>query len=82
MRTFLLIFAGAAGMYILLKAISKIPDKGGDISRYAKELMLSVQFRNLTRTNEFREMLKMPEMRKLLEALAEDQLKAFSQSIT
>jgi hypothetical protein len=42
---------------------------------------LSVQFYNLTRTNEFRELAKMPEFTTLLETLTEDTLASISQSM-
>jgi hypothetical protein len=82
MKIALYIIIGAAGMYLILKALSKLPDKSSDISKYAKQVMQTQQFTNLTRTNEFRELLKIPETRNLLLSLAEDQLKTFSQSIT
>jgi hypothetical protein len=82
MKIALYIILGAAGMYLILKALSKLPDKSSEVSKYATQVMGTVQFRNLAFTNEFRELIKTDEARHLLGALADEQLKTFATSIT
>jgi predicted membrane channel-forming protein YqfA (hemolysin III family) len=81
LRITLYILLGMALMYIILKLLSKMPDKSDQTTAAAKTLLLSVQFYNLTRTNEFRELAKMPEFTTLLETLTEDTLASVSQSM-
>ena len=81
LRITLYILLGMALMYIISKLLSKMPDKSDQTTAAAKTLLLSVQFYNLTRTNEFRELAKMPEFTTLLETLTEDTLASISQSM-
>jgi hypothetical protein len=68
-------------MYVVLKIMSRLPDKSSETAAAAKTLILSSQFYNLTKTNEFRELAKMPEFTILLSTLAEDQLSTISQQL-
>lgn len=72
---------GMAIMFILLKILSKGIDKSSVVWEDSKKILLSVQFYNLTKTNEFRELLKMPETTDLLKNLASEQLTTISQSL-
>jgi hypothetical protein len=76
------ILAGMALMFIILKALSGGVDKTSDTWKYSKAILMSQQFTNLSRTNEFREIVKMPEFIKMLESVASDQLVTISKSLT
>lgn len=77
----LYILIGMALMYAILKVLSALPDKSSDTAAAAKTLIMSSQFYNLTKTNEFRELAKMPEFTTLLSTLAEDELSSISQQM-
>jgi hypothetical protein len=81
LRITLYVLIGMALMYVILKVLSKLPDKSSETAAAAKTLILSTQFYNLTKTNEFRELAKMPEFSVLLSTLAEDQLSSISQQL-
>ena len=78
----LFILLGMALMFLILKALSGKIDKSSDTWKYSKAILISQQFANVTRTNEFREIVKMPEFIKLLESVASDQLVTISKSLT
>jgi len=75
------ILLGMAVMYIILKLLSDRTDLTSNTWKYSKAILVSQQFANLTRTNEFREIVKMPEFVKLLESVASDQLTTISTSL-
>jgi hypothetical protein len=77
----LYVLIGMTLMYVVLKIMSRLPDKSSETAAAAKTLILSSQFYNLTKTNEFRELAKMPEFTILLSTLAEDQLSTISQQL-
>jgi len=82
MRTFLLILAGAAIMYIILKVMSS----GGTVEsnrtwEAVKELIKLQQTNNLIKTNEFRELVKTREFQKVIGSLAKDQLSSLSKTL-
>jgi hypothetical protein len=81
LRITLYILIGMALMYVILKVLSVLPDKSSGTAAAAKTLIMSTQFYNLTKTNEFRELAKMPEFITLLSTLAEDQLTSISQQL-
>ena len=78
----LYVLGGMALMYVILKALSGGVDKTSDTWKYSKAILMSQQFTNLSRTNEFREIVKMPEFIKLLESVATEQLSTISQQLT
>jgi len=80
-KNILFVLLGMVLMYIILKLLSKMPDKSSETSAALTKIALSVQFYNLTKTNEFREIVKMPEFKQFAETLAEDQLRTLSQSL-
>jgi hypothetical protein len=80
MRTFLLILAGAAIMYFILRILSGKPESS-DSWPTIKALLKTQEFNNLIKTNEFREIAKTNEFRNVIANLAEDQVKTMSQTL-
>jgi hypothetical protein len=72
---------GAVVMFVILKLLSKADTSTSKTWQYSKQILASQQFTNLSKTNEFRELIKMPATTKLLESVAADQLKTISQSL-
>jgi hypothetical protein len=72
---------GAVLMFIILKTLSKANPNNSRTWQYSKQILSSQQFTNLSKTNEFRELIKLPATAKLLESVAADQLKTISQSL-
>jgi hypothetical protein len=81
MKSFLLIVIGMVLMYIILKLLSHRTVSTDSTWQQIKPVLTSQQFYNLTKTNEFRELVKMPQVKKVMETLAEDQLTTLAQSL-
>jgi hypothetical protein len=81
MRTFLLILVGMILMYIILKLLSHKTVSTDSTWQEIKPILTSSQFYNLTKTNEFRELIKMPETKKVIETMANDQVTLLAQSL-
>lgn len=71
---------GAVVMFVVLKMISKTSETS-DTWLYTKRILASNQFNNLAKTNEFREIVKMPDFTNLLKTLAEEQIITTSKSL-
>lgn len=80
MRTFLLILAGAAIMYFILRILSGKKDSGESWPAI-KALLKTQQFNNVIKTNEFRELTKTSEFRNVISNLAEDQIVSVSKTL-
>jgi hypothetical protein len=81
MKTFLLIVVGMILMYIILKLLSHRTVTENATWDEIKPILTSPQFYNLTKTNEFRELIKMPETKKVIKTMAEDQVTLLAQSL-
>jgi hypothetical protein len=68
-------------MYIILKLLSHKTVSTDSTWQEIKPILTSPQFYNLTKTNEFREILKMPEAQKAIKTMAEDQVTLLAQSL-
>jgi len=71
---------GMVVMFVVLKMISRTSETS-DTWLYTKRILASNQFNNLAKTNEFREIVKMPDFTNLLKTLAEEQIITTSKSL-
>ena len=80
-KIILWILLGMVLMFVILKLLSHRVVSPDDTWPQIKPIIMSQQFYNLTKTNEFRELAKMPEVSKMLETLANDQVTVLAQSL-
>jgi len=81
MKTVLWILLGALIMYVLLKILSGSEKGDSQTSARLKELVNTMQFRNLIMTNEAREIVKTPEFRRFIVSAGEDYVKTISKTL-
>jgi len=80
-KTVLWVLLGMVLMFIILKLLSSRVVSSNDTWSQIKPIITSQQFYNLTKTNEFKELVKLPEVSKMLKTLAEDQVTEIAQSL-
>ena len=81
MKNALLIIAGMAFMYVILKIISGSSPENNRSWETIKKLLATQQFNNVIKTNEFRELVKTSEFKNVISTLAEDKINTIAKTL-